>query len=409
MNTTAKKMTAGAGAAAALIMAATYVTGELVYRFTFPRKRMKVFTNTSGSSKSSIISAIKSKAVASAYSFTHSVPKPNSKKSQNQKSNTNTEKSPAIEVPKSSKAVSEALPAVHVKRTVAIPADEPAYLTAMSRGPQAAFVERIREARAWLASLPRERVSIVSRDGLKLIGRFYPNPAGESAQGVSDKTILIVHGYRSSGEYDLSCGCPYFWEKGFNLLIIDGRGHGESEGEYITFGQLERYDVVEWCKYLACRFGPSHKIVLDGMSMGCTIVLLAAAEPDLPANVCAVIADCGFVSPYGEFRHVLPNMLHLPVFPTLYLASFICRLRAGFTTKNVSTLDAVKKIKIPVLFVHGLDDKYVPPRNTEQNYDACTAPKDVLFVEGAGHGMSFLYAEDEYKAKVDSLFAKAGV
>ena len=404
MNTTAKKMIAGAGAAAALLMAASYVTGELVYRFTFPRKRMKVFTNTSGSSRSSIISAIKAKAVASAYNFTHSVPKANSKKSLKQKLKTNIEKSSTSDTPK---AISEALPALHVKR--ALPADEPAYLSAMSRGPQVALVERIREARAWLASLPRERVSIVSRDGLKLVGRFYPNPAGESVQKASNKTILIVHGYRSSGEYDLSCGCPYFWEKGFNLLIIDGRGHGESEGEYITFGQLERYDVVEWCKYLTYRFGQSHKIILDGMSMGCTIVLLATAEPDLPANVCAVIADCGFVSPYGEFRHVLPNMLHLPVFPTLYIASFICRLRASFTTKNVSTLDAVKKIKIPVLFVHGLDDKYVPPSNTKQNYDACTAPKDVLFVEGAGHGMSFLYAEDAYKAKVDSLFAKAGV
>ncbi|MFY9381179.1 MAG: hypothetical protein WAO54_03035, partial [Eubacteriales bacterium] len=110
MNTTAKKMIAGAGAAAALLMAASYVTGELVYRFTFPRKRMKVFTNTSGSSRSSIISAIKAKAVASAYNFTHSVPKANSKKSLKQKLKTNIEKSSTSDTPK---AISEALPALH--------------------------------------------------------------------------------------------------------------------------------------------------------------------------------------------------------------------------------------------------------------------------------------------------------
>ena len=276
----------------------------------------------------------------------------------------------------------------------------PSYINLKS-GTSRDICRRVIRARAWLRTLPKEEVTLCSRDNINLTARLYLNPAYEG------KTAVLVHGYKSCGEYDFSCGCPYYWNRGFNILIIDERGNRTSGGKYITFGVREREDVCDWCKYIANRYGDGHEIVLDGMSMGCTACLLAAAMPDFPKQVRAVVADCGFTSPYDEFRHALPNVLHLPFFPSYHVANLICRIRGRFSARDVNTLDAVKNIRVPVLFVHGDADRYVLPENTFKNYEACTAPKDLLIVHGASHGMSFVIDEKSYTESLDKLLNTA--
>ena len=270
------------------------------------------------------------------------------------------------------------------------------------------YVEKIKKGRAYAESLPCENVYITSRDGLRLHARYYEN------NPESNRIIVLAHGYKSSGFSDFSCAFEMYREMGFNFLMIDQRAHGESEGKYICFGVKERYDVADWCDYLVDRFGDGVEIVLDGMSMGCTTVILAAALPDISKNVCGVIGDCGFTDPYTEIAHVAKSDFHLPPFPAVHALWGTCRLRAGFGFRDASTVEAVKNISVPILFVHGEADDFVPCENSRRNFEACTSEKKRIFtVPGATHGVSFLVDEEgcrraitEFMADVDEYTAK---
>lgn len=271
--------------------------------------------------------------------------------------------------------------------------DDARFLERLEAGPFAAKMPEIREGRRLMATLPFEALTVRSEDGLSLYARLYTVPQ-------ATRTMVIAHGFQSSGEHDFSGAFGFYREQGYNLLVIDQRAHGKSEGTYICFGEKEQYDVRAWCRLLAERFGNTHKIILAGISMGATTVLLAACLPYLPETVCGVIADCGFVSPAAEFRHVLRDNMHLPLFPLLPLADCICRHRAHFRFDAFSTADALRTCKIPVLFIHGEADTFVLPENTRKNYAACAARKELLTVPGAEHGMSYLVDEPLYRKTV---------
>lgn len=241
----------------------------------------------------------------------------------------------------------------------------------------------------WVHSQTLERVSISSHDGLDLVGYFLP---AENAKG----TLLLVHGYRGSPWVDFSVVYEYYHSLGWNLLTVMQRASGESGGTYITFGVKERYDVRDWAVYLADRFGPTHKIVLDGISMGATCVLLSL-ETGLPANVRGIIADCGYTTPWDEFRHVLKSR-HIPPQPIMAIVSLYAKLFAGFGFRDCSTISAVKQSNIPILFVHGEKDNFVPLRFSLENHAACAGEKYLFTVPEAGHGGSYLVDREGCRA-----------
>lgn len=252
------------------------------------------------------------------------------------------------------------------------------------------YVDEILDGAQWFRDQGPERVVIRSRDSLRLVGYFLP---AAEARG----TLLLVHGYRSSPYIDFGIVYPYFHALGWNILTVFQRAHGESEGKYITFGIRERYDVRDWTLYLADRFGPEHRIVLDGVSMGSTSVLMSLGT-GLPENVKCVIADCGFTSPYDEFLHVLKNRLRLPRQPLLFIAELFARCFAGFSFREYSTVTALRENRLPVLFVHGEQDSFVPVRFTVENYAACAGEKRLVTVPDAGHGGSYLLAREACQA-----------
>lgn len=262
----------------------------------------------------------------------------------------------------------------------------------------APFAERIKEGRKWFDATPYERVEIQSYDGLALRGRFYAN-------GDSKKTLLLMHGYHSRGVNDFGCVGEFYFGLGFNLLVPDQRAHGESEGKYITYGVCERYDCLYWINYLNSRIGTDSDVFLDGISMGAATVLMAAGL-DLPSNVRGIIADCGFTSPYEIFKHVLRRDYHLPPFPIIHITGLFSRPVAGFGFKQYSTLEAMKTNKIPIIFVHGEDDDFVPPWMSKAAYDACTADKYITIVPGAKHGMSYLVDTEGSEKKLIDFFEK---
>ena len=244
-----------------------------------------------------------------------------------------------------------------------------------------------------------ENIFLPSYDGLRLHGRLLQQPGAKG-------TILLFHGYRSSWVIDFSIVLPYYFSLGYNLLAVDERAHGESEGTYITFGVRERQDVATWAVYAAMHFGPEHPLILDGLSMGAATVLMAS-DLELPASVRGIIADCGFSSPYEIMKSVFrAHCRWLPAEPLLALTDVFTRLFAGFSLKGASTLDAVAKTKLPILFIHGTGDTFVPCAMTQAAYDACTAPKQLVLVPDAGHGCSYLVDRPRVQSELQAFLSK---
>lgn len=258
----------------------------------------------------------------------------------------------------------------------------------------------IEHGRALYDSLPYEDLYLTSFDGLRLHARFYKNGDGR-------RTLLLSHGFRSSGRGDFAAVLPLYYETlGCSLLVLDHRAHGESEGRYITYGIRERFDVRDWARYLTDRAGGDVQIVLDGISMGATAVLMACGT-ELPDTVTGVIADCGFTSPWDIFSHILHSTFHLGDFPILYLVGHMARRRAHFGFREATTVRAMEKWTKPALFIHGTADDFVPPAMTEAAYAACpAADKTLILVEGAMHGCSYLRDRARCESALRGFFVK---
>ena len=251
------------------------------------------------------------------------------------------------------------------------------------------YEAQMREGIRWFRSQNPEKIYIKSEDGLNLFAYYLP------ADEPGRKLILMMHGYRAEELADFSNLYRSFHEAGYDLLVPSQRSHGASEGRYICFGVKEREDCRRWAQYAAERFGEACSLYLAGISMGAATVLMAAGLP-LPGNVKGILADCGYTSPQAILSHVLRRNFHLPPFPFMNLTEWVTRRRAGFGYLDADTLDVMKRCPIPVLFIHGGADDFVPVEMTMENYRACTAPKELLIIEGAGHAASSLKDKETY-------------
>ena len=249
-----------------------------------------------------------------------------------------------------------------------------------------------------MLSFPCEHVYTTSFDGLRLHGRFYKQEGAK-------RTMVLVHGWRGGWNYDFCLGGPWLHDEGYNLLIIDQRAQGDSEGQYMTMGILERKDCHSWLKWLEentdCTDVP---VYFMGVSMGASTVLMAAGEP-MPSYVKGIIADCGFTVPYDMLFHYGRRVYRIPS-PLMELFRKYCIRHTGIDLKGYSTLEAMKTNETPVLFVHGKADRFVPMEMTVENYEACKAPKKLLLVDDASHVMSFLYATDTYIKTAHAFFVE---
>ncbi len=256
-----------------------------------------------------------------------------------------------------------------------------------------------------LKAMPYEKVEIRSHDGLRLVGRVFEHP---EPRGV----FLMVHGYRSSGAWDFSCALESIYTRDhFTCLVIDHRGHGESEGEHICFGALEKYDVVQWAKYAQKRW-EKLPVVMDGVSMGAATVMMGC-EVGYPENVKAIIADCGYTTPAAICKKVLKQWFGLPPFPIYHAANFFARLLGGFDLEKSSALLAMLNDgrKLPVLIAHGKADGFVPYEMSVENMTAFVEDgRGELFTsEEADHGLAFLYDYEGYHNAMLRLFDRAGI
>lgn len=189
---------------------------------------------------------------------------------------------------------------------------------------------------------------------------------------------------------------------GYHVLLVDQRAHGKSENRCLTFGIQERYDCRAWVNYAVGRFGADTKILLCGVSMGAATVLMAGGL-HLPRNVVGIVADCGYSSPAAIIRKVIRDQ-HLPIFPVCQLIRLGGKLFGGFDLESATVTDALAHCDIPVLLIHGGDDRFVPCDMGHENYAHCAArSKQLLVVPGAGHGLSYMVDREAYLAALESF------
>lgn len=247
-----------------------------------------------------------------------------------------------------------------------------------------------REAAQALASRENELVRITGYDETPLLGHWFPQ---ENAKRV----IIAMHGWRSSWSKDFGLLCDMWERNDCSVLYAEQRGQGGSGGDYMGFGLIERYDCLEWIHWVTERCGGQLPIYLMGISMGATSVLMAAGL-NLPENVHGVIADCGFTSPHEIWRYVTNANLHLPYGLNGIFANRLCRKKIQIGSEDYSTLDALQDTAVPVLLIHGTEDRFVPIEMCYENYLACVSPKKLFIVPGAGHGMSCYVDQAGYEA-----------
>ena len=245
------------------------------------------------------------------------------------------------------------------------------------------------EERKWLKNIAYKKHYIVSCDNKFL--------HGISVKNITNNWVIIVHGYDSEAR-NMACYAEKFYNMGYSVFMPDQRGFGLSEGNYTTMGYMEQYDIMKWIDYL--NSNGAEKIVLFGVSMGAATVMLTAGNK-LPSNVKAVIEDCGYTSVYDEFRYNLKRMFKLPEFPFLHVAKIITIIRNGWNMKkDASCIEAVKKSKIPILFIHGSADNFVPFYMQEELYENAECVKEKMVIYGAAHAESHVFDSTTYWNKI---------
>lgn len=240
-----------------------------------------------------------------------------------------------------------------------------------------------------------DEMFITSEDGLKLHAYTLDND--------SHKYMIVCHGYTSKA-HDMVVSIKHFHDMGFNILAPDARAHGDSEGNIRGMGWLERKDVMLWIDEILKKDSKA-EIALYGISMGGATVMIVSGE-DLPENVKCIIEDCGYSSVWDEFHIQIKSMLKLPSFPLLNVASVVTKVRAGYNFKEASATEQVKKCKVPMLFIHGDADTFVPFSMLDVVYEAAECEKDKLVVPGASHAMSSAVAPDVYWNTVETFIEK---
>lgn len=251
-----------------------------------------------------------------------------------------------------------------------------------------------REGRSW-AWAHKDICSriVINSYGCELVGYYYDQSG--------DKTVIMVHGMGGDYTARLKDGGFYF-NRGYNVLSVNLRCYGESDGRYCTMGSWESKDLVNWARYLVREKQISY-IILDGVSMGGASVLAAGGDERLPKEVKGIVADCAYTSAEDIFRHQIQGQHRILASAILPFSRLFCRKLAGFSLKERTPLEAVKKARVPILFIHGTKDEVVPYSMVDELYEACKGPKKIFRAEGAAHALSCVKRSKEYAAALSEF------
>ncbi|EOU1116426.1 alpha/beta hydrolase [Clostridium perfringens] len=252
-------------------------------------------------------------------------------------------------------------------------------------------------------SASKEDITLKSFDGLNLTSTLIMN------ENPTNKFIVLVHGvsicYVGSLKY-----FDIFYRNGFNVLIVNQRRHGKSEGKYSTYGFYEKYDVNMWIEYLKSRFGNDIILGLHGESMGAGTVVETIPLND---SIKFVIEDCGYSNFHEligfQITHAYKNRLVRKILrPSLIFANFFMKTKAKFSMKKIVPIDIVSSTSLPMMFIHGKEDYFVPWYMALDLYKAKTKGyKELYLVEGAKHAEALEVNKILYEKKIMTFIEKA--
>ena len=255
----------------------------------------------------------------------------------------------------------------------------------------------------WLDSLERtgalRDTTIRGREGERLHALYAAAPRP------TDRTAVIVHGYTDCAERMLMVGYLYNHDLGFNILLPDLYYHGRSEGRAIRMGWLDRLDVLRWMEVADSLFGGHTQMVVHGISMGAATTMMLSGEEQRPYVKCFV-EDCGYTSVWEQFAKELGERFSLPTFPLLNVADALCRVKYGWSFREASALEQVKRCRLPMLFIHGDADDFVPTGMVYPLFEAKPGEKKLWVVPGAAHAMSYHDNPDEYTRRVAAFVGR---
>jgi alpha-beta hydrolase superfamily lysophospholipase len=248
------------------------------------------------------------------------------------------------------------------------------------------------------AGLPQEKLSIETFDGLKLQCWFVSSPAHTKG------TLLFLHGV---GDCKIA-GIPFaraMYTKGYNVFLYDSRQHGESEGDYCTYGFYEKFDCTAALTYLTSRtdvtIGP---IGVYGTSMGAAVAIQAAANDK---RIAAVVAEGSFTSLKTIFVDYQKRIIKLPWHFLRNVALVQSQRIANFKARLVSPIEDIRRLQIPVLIVHGEHDTFIKPEYSGKLFDAARPPKELLEVKGADHNSVWEAGGKPYEERISAFFEAA--
>ena len=246
-------------------------------------------------------------------------------------------------------------------------------------------------AQNWASNIVNKKVEIKADDGVVLRGTEYITDEN------TENWVIILHGYRAEPKSVLTIG-EHFSEKGYNVLIPSMRACANSDGEFVGMGWLDKDDLKCWINLVLAE-NSNAKIILQGSSMGAATVLMASGD-ELPSNVKAIIEDSGYTSVWDIFASEAKARFNLPEFPVLNMFEIVANFRAKYDIKKASALEQMKKANIPILFIHGDSDDFVPEYMCEQLYNAANCKKEKLIIQGAGHTESRYKEPETYYNKI---------
>ncbi|MFD1362866.1 alpha/beta hydrolase [Lentibacillus salinarum] len=256
----------------------------------------------------------------------------------------------------------------------------------------------VAEANKWFDERETEKIDMISYDDLNLVAQFIDHDS------TNNKAVILAHGFRNTGD-DMGKLAKLYYDEGFDILLPDARGHGESAGDYIGYGWHDRLDYLDWINLLVNVYG-AEDIILHGNSMGAAMVLMTSGE-ELPEEVKGIIADSGYSTVKNELAHQLQHLYGLPSFPLLDVTSMITKIRAGYFLGEASAIEQVKENTRPLFIIHGEEDELVPTDMAHDIYEAAGGDKELWLVPETGHTKAFDNVTGEYQDHVKAFVDRA--
>ncbi len=243
----------------------------------------------------------------------------------------------------------------------------------------------------YIESLSFEEMTLQSPYGYMLNGRIYPNN--------SNHYVIIVHGI-TMNIYGALKFLPFFYKKGFNVVVFNLRNHGDSGGQNTTYGHFEKWDLRAVTDHLYKAYGKDIHVGLHGESMGGTISMLNMA---MDQRIEFGVIDSAFSDLSELLLLKFKQDTGIESKKIISFLNLLVKMRSGFTIEDVSPLKELPAISQPILFIHGDEDTYIPPKMTKAMYAFKMDKKYLYIAEGGIHGTAMSVNPKRYDEELTAF------